>query len=211
VLDNRPQCYAVVDDSFTMAPSPMSNIYKVFDNLQILWIAHGGCIVTMISPLTLAKLLEFYQDLWMLLGNNNKSQHVFSVWGSTPIYWHINFLCVWQPSNGVDVHMDASLPWYCLSHWPSSLGSLLRIPIMPGNQPQHYAVVEVEALHSSIMTPNSKSNIHKGFENLHYAVDVPYGCVLTMMLLLIDHKRDILRIFWCPILYIFKEIMVNDT
>jgi hypothetical protein len=66
---------------------------------------------------------------------------------------------------------------------------------MPGNQPQHYAVVEVEALHSSIMTPNSKSNIHKGFENLHYAVDVPYGCVLTMMLLLIDHKHDILQMF----------------
>jgi hypothetical protein len=54
----------------------MSNIYKVFDNLQILWIAYGGYIVTMISSLTLAKLLEFYQDLWMLLGNNNKSQHV---------------------------------------------------------------------------------------------------------------------------------------
>ena len=76
MLGNRPQCYAVVDASFTMAPSPISNIYKVFDNLQILWIAYGGCIVTMISPLTLAKLLEFYQDLWMLLGNNNKSQHV---------------------------------------------------------------------------------------------------------------------------------------
>jgi hypothetical protein len=30
-------------------------------------------------------------------------------------------------------------------------------------------------------------------------VDVPYGCVLTMMLLLIDHKHDILQMFWCPI------------
>jgi hypothetical protein len=172
VLGNRPQCYAVVDASFTMAPSPMSNMYKVFDNLQILWIAYGGCIVTMISPLTLAKLLEFYQDLWMLLGNNNKSQHVSQCFR---LYTHLLthqlpcliFLMCLTTFKWCGCAYGCILTIICLSHWPSSLGSLWRIPTMPGNQPQHYAVVEVEALHSSIMTPNSVSNIHKGFENLH--------------------------------------------
>ena len=64
ILGTKPQHYAVVEalDSFIMTLTSVSNICKVLDKIFICCGCTYGCILTTFLPLSLAKLLKFYQE-----------------------------------------------------------------------------------------------------------------------------------------------------
>ena len=116
-LGNKPQCYAVVEalDSFIMTPTSVSNICKVLDKTCICCGCTYVCILITSLPLSLAKILKFYQKSWMLLAPGQEITVLFGGWGFRPILYDnhikvIHILSVSQPSYAVS--MDASLPCY---------------------------------------------------------------------------------------------------
>ena len=118
------QCHAVVEavEPFKMAPTSVSIIWNVFDNLHMLWVCRWVHLYHNTASLLLTKLLRFSRESRVLLGN--KPQCYFGQWirliykGS-----HINvkhIWCAWQQLYAVNVPMDVPME-VSLHHASTSL------------------------------------------------------------------------------------------
>ena len=97
-----------------------------------------GCVLTILPPLSSAKVLEFYQEYWMLLGNKSQPQHYDVVEALHSFIWQCetykkcltSVICCGCAYGCVltmilPLSLTKRLGFYC---WESMLG----------NKPQHY-------------------------------------------------------------------------
>jgi len=98
-------------------------IYKVFDNLDMLWMCIWMCPLHVMTA-HVYQAFEILLQIWASL-----SWYVMVKWGDwgcrpNPYSSHLHIIYikgVWQPLYAVDVHMDVSTPRYGRSCLPSVL------------------------------------------------------------------------------------------
>ncbi len=123
VWEWKPCHYATMVEivqPFTQQPIAKSYIYKVFENLQLLWVGiwlpTHTITTTDISP-DLGELAEIQVDVSV------ETTQLRYGWGcrtfQTASYIHvIHTSCLWTPSTAVDGYMDAHSHCYHHKHFP---------------------------------------------------------------------------------------------